>query len=210
MVESAKKPGQEPRDWKRVVEDMAVTPEEQHRLDEAAAGRSRREAELSDSAEVPPRDPPEDEDVVTDDRPLPPWVVIPDPKTGFRFPTSGKRPFFIRIRRELTDAPQKGDRCVIGWTLTDGEENHATKRGAGDSTRTYKEMTKQMIRAIDGHKVDWSGSVGPGNIAKFWEEIGPVARQLLVNVYHRTHSPSKEVLLDFFISCFDARSVVAG
>jgi len=195
-----------PRAWKDVYDETKLTEDEQRALDEAAGERRGREAELTGTAPVPKR---EAEDAVEDPETIPEWAHVPDPRSGFRFP-KGKRVIFVRIRADLTDAPDKGDRDVVIWTLSDGEENHATKRAAGDSSRTYKEMTKQMIRSIDGHKVDWSGSASPGNIARFWEEIGPVARTLLVNVYHRTHAPKQEVILDFFINCFAARSAVAG
>lgn len=203
---------QEPRTWKQLHEEVALSPEEQRALDEAAANRDQHEAAATDTGPIPEReDAGEVGDVATDPDKLPSWAegAMPDPKTGFRIPP-GKRVFFVRLRREFTDAPAKGDRVLVCWTLTDGEENLAAKRSMGDSTRTYKEMTKQMIRAVDGVKTDWSGAVGPGNISKLWEEIGAVGRNLLVNVYHRTNAPTKEVILDFFINCFAARSQAVG
>jgi len=205
MADEAKGGAAAGRSWKQAYADSVVTPEEQRALDEAARAQGAQEAEDSGTTPVPKRE----AEVAEEPDAVPPWAQIPDPASGFRFP-KGKRVFFARLKEEWLDPTGKGDRVVVCWTLTDAEENMAVKRAMGDSNRTYKEMAKQMIRAVDGHKVDWSGKVPEGNVARFWEEIGPVGRLMLVNVYHRTHSPQQGVVLDFFINCFVSMSAVAG
>lgn len=196
------------KSWKELQAESAVTPEEQRLLDEAEKVHAEVADKVAGVLPVPDNADPANPEIGEGSDELPDWVKVPSGE-GFRFPKN-KRVFFIRIKAEWCDAINKGDRVVICWTLTDAEENMAVKRALGDSTRTYKEMSKLMIRAIDGAKTDWSGNPGPGNIARFWDEIGPVGRNLLINVFHKTHGPKASDIFDFFRSCFVSRSAVAG
>ena len=133
---------------------------------------------------------------------VPEWGVVPE---NLRVP-KGKRIMFIRFRAEWTDAPMKGERQCIIWTLTDGEEKLANDRCGGSSSRAPAEYSKQMIRAIDGVTVDWSKRVGPGSIDEFWREIGPKCRGMLMRIYAQLHLPSDPELNDFFEHCVAVRT----
>lgn len=132
----------------------------------------------------------------------PPWAKIP---AGFKFPR-GRQVAFLRFRAEWTDTPWKGDRQAIVWTLTDADEKVALGRATGDVNRAASELSKQMLRAIDGHEVDWGGTPGPGNVDRWWTEIGGKCRQILVRVYTQLHVLSEEERADFFENCIEVRS----
>ncbi len=45
---------------------------------------------------------------------------------------------------------------------------------SGNRETTYDELAKQMIRAVDGHRVDWTGQPGsPGHVERFWNNRPP-------------------------------------
>lgn len=142
---------------------------------------------------------------VGDDGEIPNWVVIPE---GFVAPTEAQV-FFIRLRAKWTSRPSKGDRQCIMWALSYTDEKLAGKRIAGDSARTMAEMTRQMIRIVDGKKVDWAkGRLA--NVESFWDEIGPKCRQILTGIYYKAHNLDGTELADFFTQCMHVASVHTG
>ncbi len=132
----------------------------------------------------------------------PQWAKIP---SGFKFPR-GRQVAFIRFRAEWTDTPWKGDRQAIVWSLTDADEKIGLARAMGDVNRAANELSKQMLRAVDGYEVTWDGSPGPGNIDRWWTEIGGKCRQILVRVYTQLHVLSEEERTDFFENCIEVRT----
>lgn len=133
---------------------------------------------------------------------LPEWAGLPP---GFQAPP-GFEVGFMRFRSGWTTAPHKGDRTIVVWSLTAKEEALALKRCGGDSSITLNELSKQMIRVIDGVPVNWN--TGGREIELFWNEVGAKCRQLLINYYVKTHSLTGEETLDFFANCIAVRSVV--
>lgn len=140
--------------------------------------------------------PPEDGSAV------PAWALVP---SNLR-PPRGKQVIFVRIPAEMTDAPAKGERQAIIWTLSDGDERMASDRCKGEAGRASAEYTKQMLRAVDGTVVDWSKHKGPGSIDEFWREVGPKGRNLLTRLYAQLHMASDKELSHFFESCIAVRS----
>lgn len=132
-------------------------------------------------------------------RRAPPWAKIPK---DMKFPR-GIQVLFIRIRAELTMYPSKGDRQVILWALTDADEKLAIGRSMANAARAGVEMAKQMIRAIDGERINWTGNPNePGaDIDTFWHQIGPKGRNLLQRLFNQLHAMNEDELVDFFENC---------
>lgn len=129
----------------------------------------------------------------------PPWALVP---SDLAMP-QGKEVGFVMFRAEWTDFPKKGDRQCIIWSLTDNDEKNSIKRARGDRERAVSELAKGTIRAIDGRRVDWSGKEGGGvDPNRFWNEIGPKCRQLLITSYLKTHALDAKEQDDFFTNCF--------
>lgn len=133
---------------------------------------------------------------------FPAWVVVPP---NFVMPV-GKQVFAFRFRAALTDNPSKGERQCILWNLTDSDEKLAYGRAAGNSLRVLDELALQMIRAVDGYKVDWSKD-GPAHPLRFWSEIGAKCRNRLKDVYNKRHAFTRDELVDFFTECAAAVTV---
>jgi len=133
---------------------------------------------------------------------VPEWAMVPQ---NLRIPT-GKSVVFLRFKSAMTDAPLKGDRQCIVWTLSDGEEKLAADRCNSAQSRAPAEYTKQMIRAIDGVAVDWSKTRGPGSIDEFWKEIGPKGRNMMMRVYTQLHLADEDEVRDFFEHCIAVRT----
>jgi hypothetical protein len=133
---------------------------------------------------------------------VPDWALVP---SQLRIP-KGKQVLFLRFRAEMTDAPLKGERQCIVWSLTDGEEKLANDRCAGNSSRAPAEFSKQMIRAVDGVPTDWGRSKGPGAVDEFWREIGPKGRNMLMRIYTQLHLASDNEVRDFFEHCVAVRT----
>lgn len=128
----------------------------------------------------------------------PDWFVAPP---AFKAPP-GRRVAIMRFRAEWTDAPQKGERQVVCWSLTAKEEELAAGRAMGSDQRLINELSMQCIRYIDGQRVDWTGSPGAGASAPaFWAEIGSSCRKLLINYYVKAHTLTMEQQIDFFANC---------
>lgn len=135
---------------------------------------------------------------------MPAWVVVPP---GFKFPKKGRMVWFVRFKAELTDTPDKGDRQAILTALTEADEKVARKRAIGDSGKVMQELSKQMIRAIDGELVDWTGKSGPGNPNMLFRDVGYVYRQELQNIFIKSHQFTPEQREDFFMNCFSVMTV---
>ncbi len=130
----------------------------------------------------------------------PEWAVVPD---GLKLPDEGSQIAFIRIPAKWTRRPANGDRVCICWPIGETEERMAYTRARGDMVRSVTELSKATIRAIDGHKTDWSGNMAKaGSITTFWSEIGPKGRSMIRNYYVRTHTVTDDEALDFFSQHF--------
>ena len=162
--------------------------------------------------------------VMSDDSGIPPESDMPEWVT---WPASlkiarGKRVMFLRLRGEMTDAPHLGDRIVILWSLSVADERAARRRAKGDDDENVHELTKQMLRAIDGEIVSWDitakvsqekrsqlaakmGVAIEGKDAdKFWNEIGGKYRNVLTTIYMQLHTLTNAELVDFFQNCTHA------
>lgn len=153
-----------------------------------------------------------EEEKPEEDKSVPPWVEIP---TDLTIP-KGKKVAFMRFLAKWTDRPDLGDRVIILWPLSVSDEKIARKRII-DSNEAVSELSKQMVRAIDGKRVDWTGMAAStkakmglikagADINAFWNEIGASCRQLIMNFYMRTHVLPEEEQLVFFASCIAVRT----
>jgi len=181
---AAKKPtsGPEVEDAPPLAEDVAVNPMTGELISEAP------KTQLPEATQDAP----------------PEWANVPQ---ELRLPR-GRQVIYVRFRGTLTDTPWKGERQVILWPISIGDKRLASQRSQGDSNRFADEIAKQMIRAIDGHMVDWTGNPGPGNVDVFWEEVGERGRTMLQRMFVQLHVPSREEMRDFFENCIAVR--VAG
>ncbi len=95
---------------------------------------------------------------------------------------------------------------LVLWELGVRDERLARARTQGDiGTRLMDEMSKQMIRAIDGVRVDWSN---PFTVEKAWEEMGAKYRSVLNVWYLKAHQLNDDERTDFFAKCVvSARAV---
>jgi len=134
----------------------------------------------------------------------PDWVRMPP---NLMLPSKGRQIQFVRFRAGWTDLPDKGDRQCICWTLSDADERVAISRSMGEDHRVVTELTKRMIRAIDGIAVDESGINLAASVDTFWFEIGQKCRNQLTRLYSRLHSLSQEEMRDFFENCIAVRTV---
>lgn len=132
----------------------------------------------------------------------PPWVKIPE---GFKFP-KGRQVVFLRFKAEWTDTPWKGDRQAIAWPITANDKKMALQRAMGDANRAADELAKQMLRSLDGYKIDWTGSPTPGSIDVWWNEVGERVRTLIIKIFMQMHVLKKEEMIDFFEHCVAVRS----
>lgn len=133
---------------------------------------------------------------------VPEWALVPK---DLRVP-KGRQVFFVRLRASMTDAPEKGERQCIIWSLSDGDEKLATDRCEGKAGRASSEYTKQMVRAVDGVVVSWMKPRGPGSIDEFWREIGTKGRNLLMRMYTKLHLADDDEVRDFFENCIAVRT----
>lgn len=139
---------------------------------------------------------PEDEVPPEPEGDIPSWVKLPP-----NFKTKpGRTLYFVRFRAEWTDAAHKGERQCILWNLTDTDEKFAYKRMRGDAARVLDELTKGMIRVVDGEFVDWSRGHS-SNVERFWAEIGSKCRKQLNAIYSKSHSLTDKERADFFGNC---------
>jgi hypothetical protein len=136
----------------------------------------------------------------------PAWAQVP---AGLKIP-KGTTVWFLRFREEWTTTPQKGERQCILWPLTLADELLAIERAKSheSQSRLNHEFAKQMIRAVDGHRVNWDGLPGPGSIDVWWREVGPKVRQQIQRLWMQLHSFDQREQQDFFESCI--ASVATG
>lgn len=144
----------------------------------------------------------DEDDEVEPAKPLPDWATLPE---GLVVP-QGWQVWVVRFRAQLTNTPGKGDRKAILWNLSESDEKHAAKRARGDGMRVIDECAKQMIRAVDGVRADWSGASGPGSITTFWSEIGGKCRHQIKSLYLKTHTMTPQENADFFEHCVAVRT----
>lgn len=177
------------------VEDSEAAP----KLPEATQGKP------DGKKPAPEYDPEVDDDPA--DSNIPSWASLPPDDSGkpFAFPPDMPDICFMLFKGAWTRKPSKGDRWCVLWPLTDNEEKLASKR-VQDSKRTIAEMSKQMIRVIDGERADW----GNGSVDRFWNDIGPKCRLLIQNYYMKTHSLDVVETADFFANCMRVVSATAG
>jgi hypothetical protein len=146
----------------------------------------------------------------------PAWVVLP---AGLRVPR-GRQVYFVRFPAEWTSTPKRGIRCrdqapddpslwrqAICWDMSIGDQKLALQRAAGDPNRQIDEFSKQMVRAVDGELVDWSGMPGAGCVDLWWEDLGARCRNAMHRIFNRLHVLSKEEMARFFESCIAVRSM---
>ncbi len=182
-----------PKTFDEAFKNLALTDEDQAALNE-------KKAEDDEGPEEVPVNEPVRADGAPEWAQFPPDMAVPE----------GRELGFILFRASWMDEKKKGDRNIILWSLTDADEKLALKRVRGEQARTLGEMAKQMIRSIDGVKADWTGKVGPGNVERFWNDIGAKCRGLVANYYLKTHALAPEERADFFMNCLVVRNVVAG
>jgi len=165
----------------------------------------------------------DDDSGVPSESDIPEWVVWPN---GLKV-RKGKNVVFVRFRGSWTDTPHLGDRVVILWPLSVADERLARRRARGDDDENVIELTKQMVRAVDGKIVSWDmtaklnekarakllekqGLVVEGvNIERFWDDLGAKGRNVLTSLYMQLHTLTTEELADFFQNCTHA-SVASG
>lgn len=166
-----------------------------------------------------------------DETPVPEWVkpflpselVIPQ----------GVQVAFLRFPSRLTAAPGKGvpslyaevdpkdpskevlierlSRVVVVWTITLSEERLGTK--AARTSALTDELSKRMIRAVDGRIVDWTGNKGKEEGYVYtsdpiWQELGPKCRIVVRNLYNKFHSMNDDEATNFFLNCLVVKSSV--
>jgi hypothetical protein len=151
----------------------------------------------------------------------PDWAHVPQ---GMRFPR-GRQFLFIRVPSKWTDTPKVGRplrvedeaavriagagalwRQMVVWSVDVGDMKHAIQRSQGDANRLSEELTKQMIRAVDGVRTDWTGNPGEGSMDVFWNQIGQKNRQLMQRVWSMLNVHTREAQVDFFESCVAVRT----
>ncbi len=128
---------------------------------------------------------------------VPGWAKIPEGE--FRFPKH-RHITFVRLRKEWTDTPGLGDRVLILWSLSPGDEQFALKRAQGDHNRVTAEMVKQTIRAIDGQVADWAGT-SQASPDVLWGQIGKKCRELLLKIYLQVNTLNAKEMRDFLETC---------
>jgi hypothetical protein len=131
----------------------------------------------------------------------PDWARVPP---DLRVPR-GRQVLFLRFRADLTDTKWKGERQAILWPISMGDKKLALGRAGGDPNRLSDELTKRMIRAVDGAVVDDTGAPGVGNIDVWWDEIGEKCRSMLARVFVQLHVVSQAEAADFFENCVAVR-----
>lgn len=123
-------------------------------------------------------------------------------------------------RRASVDAPwetyEELSRVIVLWPLNLAEERLAMKRSR-DPSDTAGELAKQMIRAVDGRRIDWTGAWGKrdnGELLespeRIWEEIGPKCRPLVIAHYRQLHQLQPGELANFLVDCISVTKPAGG
>jgi hypothetical protein len=140
----------------------------------------------------------------------PAWVKIPP---DFKFPR-GRQVVFLKFRSEWTDSPWIGEelpglkgkwRQCICWTISVGDKKLAIGRAQGDANRVADELSKQMIRAVDGKEIKWDG-LPETSVEEWWGQVGERVRSLVQKVFLQLHVLDREETKDFFENCIAVRS----
>lgn len=143
--------------------------------------------------------------VITSESEWPGWAPKP---ANLKIPPGGEICIML-FRSKWTARRDKGDRTCVLWFLSDADEKNALKRTRGEPLRSMSEMSKQMVRAVDGQLVQW-GTGSTFDIEVFWNDIGPKCRQLIKNYYGKTHVLDDEEMQDFFSNCIAVREAAGG
>lgn len=178
------------------------SPEELAELDASEKEADENDVDVPEDDEADPQVYPSDvkKDV---DLSVPDWVRLP---ADMEFPQRGITWTAMRFRAEWTDRPELGDRQCVVWNLSYGDEKFARRRAKGDADTVMDEQAKQMIRAIDGRRVDWTKPGGISNPDAFWEQIGKKCRLILVNHFMKVHVLDRREQVDFFTNCLVLRT----
>jgi len=168
------------------------------------------EDEIDDpEAEADTRDVPQvmaaDFNPAVDPSKIPAWVKIP---ADLEFPPTGVTWTAMKFEPQWTDRPQLGERQCILWNLSVGDEKFSRRRARGDGDAMMDEQAKQMIRAIDGHRINWGNANAVQNPDLFWDEIGKKCRMLILNHFMQSHILDKAERMYFFSNCLVVRTVV--
>jgi hypothetical protein len=104
-------------------------------------------------------------------------------------------------------------RVLVCWPITIREENLALKRVRDPTGRgSTDEKAKAFIRAVDGKRVDWTGSWRQSaelySPEAIWEELGPKCRGPVRAQYLTLHQLSDQEMLDFLADCLVVTSAV--
>jgi hypothetical protein len=149
------------------------------------------------------------------ERGVPAWAKVPE---GFAFP-EGWTVWFIRFPAKMTNRRRGPERQCIVWNLSEADEKRASRAARGDGLRIIDEMTKAMIRSIDGQRIKLGPSIaaaavgaagdteGMGNVTAFWNEIGAKCRHQLKSLYLKNHVMEAAENADFFENCVAPRTV---
>lgn len=136
---------------------------------------------------------------------LPAWVEIPE---DLAIP-EGVQIGFLKFKAEWTLVPSMGDRQCVVWSLTDLDERVAYARVGDNLNMASNELARQMLRCVDGVKVNWGARRGkPGNPDDFWREIGSRCRSLIVKFWSQTHNMDAAEVAYFFEHCVAVRTMV--
>lgn len=199
-------PAAKPQTFEEAFKTLTMTEQEAELLEEdtfAEVGELSREERAVKDTDVPKAN------IAKDPNALPEWVTFPQ---GFRIPP-GKEVAFLQFRAKWTDRPERGDRWCMLWPLSDADEKLAIKRTRGEGGRALSELSKGCIRVIDGKRADWTQAGDKDTtyaVDRFWDEIGGKCRQMITNIYLKTHSLTKEEQADFLENCCFIRKAVVG
>jgi hypothetical protein len=126
---------------------------------------------------------------------------------GLTPPRQGTSVLAVRCLANATSAPAKGDRVLILWPLSVGDERVADARAMLQNNpdgATITERAKQMIRAVDGQPVDWKRATA---MDELWDEIGSKYRGMVKHLYVRMHTLDEEERIGFFVHSLAHRVV---
>jgi hypothetical protein len=135
---------------------------------------------------------------------LPEWAQNAIPP-NLKIP-KGETVFVVRFLKEWTK-DRSCDRTAVIWQLSVGDEKLANQRGGDNSANVLMELSKQMIRAIDGKKVDYTGRSKEANLDAWWNAIGRKCRSLISAMFIRMHALSDEEKSYFLARCYVARTL---
>lgn len=151
-----------------------------------------------------------------DETRFPAWAKVPE---GLKFP-AGVSIWFVplqtRLMRKKTggepvklkDGTVRDCRQLIFWELGLEDQRRAFQRAGGDPNRAADELALQMIRAVDGHPVDWTSESSPHHPRRIWSAMGPKLRNLMHRLYTANHVLADKEVEDFFVNCVDVKRTI--